>query len=214
MGKLLDSLLSGSSGTVGRLVVANVSGKEILRSRPQRRTKAGSIKQLLIQSRMKKSYDFILPYKEFAKVYFGLRSGLKSPYNQAITNVLNAFKLDFVLNVITPVYSEIEFARGPLLSAIPSGLTSLNPLTFTLNWFQNSGGDLLRETDLVQLLFIAEGEAKPVFMENVALRLDATVETPLPPNFLGKTVHVWLAFRSDDLTLVSLSSYAGSVIIV
>ena len=214
MGKLLDSLLSGSSGTVGRLVVANVSGKEILRSRPQRRTKAGSIKQLLIQSRMKKSYDFILPYKEFAKVYFGLRSGLKSPYNQAITNVLNAFKLDFVLNVITPVYSEIEFARGPLLSAIPSGLTSLNPLTFTLNWFQNSGGDLLRETDLVQLLFIAEGEAKPVFMENVALRLDATVEIPLPPNFFGKTVHVWLAFRSDDLTLVSLSSYAGSVLIV
>ena len=111
MGKLIDSLLSGSSGTIGRIVIANVSGNEILRARPRKRTKEGSLKQLLIQLRMKKSYDFMLPYKEFAKTNFGTRSGMKSPYNQAITNVLTAFKLDFILNVITPVYSEIEFAR-------------------------------------------------------------------------------------------------------
>lgn len=213
MGKLIDSLLSGSSGTVGRLVVANVSGNEILRARPRRRTKEASAKQLLIQSRMTKSYDFMLPYKEFAKKYYGTRSGMKSPYNQAMTNVLNAFKLDYVLNVITPAYDEIEFARGSLLGAIPIGLTSAAALTFTLDWFENSGADPIRETDLLQVLYLADGETKPVFMENVADRIAATVDIPVPPNFQGKTLHVWLCFRSVDLETVSLSSYAGTVLV-
>lgn len=213
MGKLNDSLLSGSSGRVGRLVVANVSGNEILRVRPRKSLKQPTAKQLLIQLRMKKSYDFLLPYKEFAKEYYGQRVGMKSPYNQAMTNVLNAFKLDYVLNVITPVYSEIEFARGALMGAVPTGLTSPLPLSMNLTWFENSGGEPIREADQVQLLFLADGDLKPVFMENVALRLDGTVDIPLPPNFQTKTLHVWLCFRSADLASVSLSAYAGTVVI-
>ena len=69
MGKLYDSLLSGSSGKIGRLVVANLFGTEILRKRPRKRTAAPTDKQLLVQQRMKRSYDFILPYKEFAREY-------------------------------------------------------------------------------------------------------------------------------------------------
>lgn len=213
MGKLLDSILSGSSGKVGRVVVANLYGNEILRSRSRRRKAEPTAKQLLVQSRMKKSYDFILPYKEFAKRWFGQRVGLKSPYNMAMTNVLDAFKLDFILMKITPVYSEIEFARGSLLSAIPTGLTSPTPLSFTLTWFDNSGGDPFREDDQLQLLYIAEDDAKPVFIENSALRADATVTINLPPNFLAKTVHVWLAFQSDAPQLVSFSVYVGSIVI-
>lgn len=213
MGKLTDSLLSGSTGTVGRVVVANVSGNEILRKRPSKRTKAPSVKQLLIQSRMKQCYDFILPYKEFAEKYFGTRINMKSPYNQAMTNLLTAFKLDFVLNTINPVYAEIEFSKGPLLSLIPTGLTSPAPLTFTLTWFQNSDGDPLRETDAVQILYFAEGDKKPIFIENLATRVDDTINVPVPPNLAGKTVHVWAAFRAADLSSVSLSAYAGTIVI-
>jgi hypothetical protein len=35
MGKLIDSPLEGSSGRVGRFVVANVGGVEIIRRRPR-----------------------------------------------------------------------------------------------------------------------------------------------------------------------------------
>lgn len=214
MGKLIDSLLSGSSGRVGRVVVANMFGNEILKHRPRRRQTAPTPKQLLIQERMKSSYAFLTPYKEFAKNYFGVRIGMKSPYNLAMTNVMNAFKLDFTLMQITPAYSEIEFAKGPLVGAVPTGLVSTTPLTFTLQWYNNSGSDPLRETDQVQLLYMAAGESKPVLMENVGVRLDTTVDIPVPPNLQGKTVHVWLAFLQDDLTTVSLSSYAGSVVII
>lgn len=213
MGKLIDSLLAGSSGRVGRVVVANMFGNDILKHRPRRKQSAPSAKQLLIQERMKKSYIFITAYKEFAKRYYGVRIGMKSPYILAITNVLNAFKIDFNTLEITPTYSEIEFAKGPLLGAIPTGLASTTPSTFTLTWYENSGSDPLREIDQLQLLYIAEGESKPVLMQNVALRAGATVEIPVAPNLQGKTVHVWMAFREDDLTSVSMSSYAGNILI-
>ena len=213
MGKLYDSLLSGSSGKIGRLVVANLFGTEILRKRPRKRTAAPTDKQLLVQQRMKRSYDFILPYKEFAREYFGKRIGMKSPYNQAMTTVINAFKLNFVTMQVEPAYAEIDFARGSLMAPLPTGLSSLVANTFKLDWFDNSGGDPVRQTDQLQVLFIANDEAKPVLMENMSLRPDATVEIPVSAQLSGKTIHVWITFRAADHSAVANSSYAGTVLI-
>src|SRR5690606_16121269 len=108
--------------------------------------------------------------------FFGQRSGMKSPYNLAMTNVLNAHQMDFNLLQINLVYSDIEFTRGELMAALPTSLTSTNPGTFTINWLDNSGADPIRETDKLQLLFIGEDERKPVLMENLADRADTTLE--------------------------------------
>lgn len=214
MGKLNDSLLSGSSGRTGRLVVANVAGTEILRVRPKKRTSEPSPKQLLIQERMKRCYAFILPYKGFASLYFGTKQGMKSCYNQAITNLLNANKLDFTRLTITPEYAEIQFSRGNLLAPVPTGLQSPTAGTFEIEWYNNSSGDADRESDQLQLLYVAEGERNPVFIENMGERIDTALKVNVPPNIQGKTVHVWIAFRSQDMLEVSLSSYVGSVIVL
>ena len=214
MGKLYDSLLSGSSGKIGRVVVVNLYGTEILRKRPRRRTSEPSAKQVLVQQRMTSSYDFLNPYKEIAKIYYGKRIGMKSPYNLAMTNVLNAFKLDFTLMEINPNYSEIEFTKGSLMAALPTGLSSTVANTFTVDWFDNSGGDPIREIDRLFVLFKAEDETKPILMENMATRVDATVQIPVPTALVGKTVHVWITFITDDLIQSATSSYAGSVVIV
>lgn len=211
MGKLNDSLLSGSSGRTGRLVVANVAGTEILRVRPKKRTSGPSPKQLLIQERMKQCYDFILPYKGFASSYFGTKQGMKSCYNQAITNLLNAYKLDFNLLTITPEYSEIQFARGNLLAPIPTGLASPAVGVFEVEWYNNAAGDTDREADQLQLLYLAAGEKSPIFIENMGERTDTTITVNVPPNLQGKMIYVWMAFRSQDMIQVSLSSYVGSV---
>lgn len=214
MGKLYDSLLSGSSGKIGRVVVANLYGTEVLRKRPRRRTSEPTAKQNLVQQRMISSYDFLNPYKEIAKTYYGNRVGMKSPYNLAMTNVLKAFKLDFITMEINPVYSEIEFTKGPLMAPLPTGLTSTVANTFTIDWFDNSGGDPTREMDRLFVLFKAEDETKPILMENMATRVDATFDIPVPTAMVGKTVHVWITFISDDLTQAATSAYAGNVVIV
>ena len=57
MGKIYDSLLSGTSGRTGRIVVANMFGNEFTKIRPRKRTSAPSAKQLLIYQRMRLSAD-------------------------------------------------------------------------------------------------------------------------------------------------------------
>ena len=214
MGKLNDSLLSGSSGRTGRLVVANVAGTEILRVRPRKKTTPPSPKQLLIQNRMKKCYDFILPYKGYASVYFGYRQGMRSSYNQAITNLLNAFKLDYALMTISPDFPEIEFSRGNLLAAVPTGIDSATVGALSVEWYNNSGANPDRLADQLQLLYYEESHKSPVFLENLGERTDTTVTVPLPPYLSGKELHVWIAFRSQDGVESSISAYAGSVVIL
>lgn len=211
MAKLNDSLLSGSSGRTGRLVVANVAGTEILRVRPRKKTSAPSPKQSLIQERMKRCYDFILPYKGYASLYFGHRQGMRSCYNLAITNLLNAFKLDFNLMTITPDFPEIEFSHGNLLAAIPTGLSATAPATLSVEWYNNAAGDPDRLADQLQLLYYDETQKSPVFLSNMAERTDTTMTVNVPPYMSGRLVHVWMAFLSQDGMEASLSSYAGSI---
>lgn len=211
MAKLNDSLLSGSTGRTGRLVVANVAGTEILRVRPRKKTTPPTPKQLLIQERMKQCYDFILPYKAYASLYFGHRQGMRSCYNLAITNLLNAFKLDFAQMTITPDFPNIEFSHGNLLAAIPTGLSSTTAATLSVEWYNNAAGNPDRLTDQLQVLYYDETQKSPVFLGNMAERTDTTLSVQVPPYMSGKQVHVWIAFLSQDALEASLSAYAGSV---
>ena len=210
MSKLTDSLLSGSSGRTGRLVVANVAGTEILRVRPQKRKEATD-KQLLIQQRMKICYDFLSSYKPYASKFFGVKVGMKSCYNLAMANLLTAFKINFETAQITPVYPEIAFSKGFLTQPVVTGISAPTAGKFTVEWYNNSAGRPERETDLAQILYVAEDSVNTVFMENIATRLDAQAEVSFAPNMAGKTIHVWLAFRDELEQLVSTSVYAGSV---
>lgn len=213
MGKLNDSLLSGSSGRTGRLVVANVAGTEILRVRPRKKTKEPSAKQLLIQERMKKCYDFILPYKAYASLYFGYRQGMRSSYNQAITNLLNSFKIDFNLMTIIPDFPEIQFSNGSLLAPIPTDIRSDNPAEITVEWYNNAAGNPDRLTDKLQLLYYDSTQKSPVFLGNMAERTDTQITVNVPPYLTGKELQVWIAFLSEDGMQASVSSYAGSVLV-
>ena len=214
MGKLNDSLLSGSSGRTGRLVVANVSGTEILRARPRKRTGQATPKQLLVQTRMTQAYNFLSAYKAFAKDYFGKRVGMRSRFNQAMTNVLDAYKLDFLTLTIVPTYSEIEFAQGSLLAANPTALTATVAGSFTIDWFNNAAGNTEREADDLQILYYAVNEKKPIFLENAGIRADGTIDIPVAPTLQGKMLHVWIAFRSTVLMEASTSAYVGTVVLL
>ncbi len=210
MGKLYDSLLSGTSGRTGRIVVANVYGNEITRTRPRKRNTQPTTKQLLIQNRMKRCAEFMQSYKGYACKHFGSRSGMKSCYNLAMTNLMENFKIDYVASSITPDYPALAFSKGNLLATIPLSV-KLSGDKLDITWQDNSAGNAERENDLAQILIAAEGENLTFFMENAAKRLDASHAINLPVNFQGKTLHVWMAFRSDSGDMVSNSQYMGSL---
>lgn len=211
MGKLYDSLLSGTSGRTGRIVVANVFGNEITRIRPKKRTSQPTAKQLLIQNRMKRCAEFMQSYRGYACKYFGIRSGMKSPYNQAMTNLMENFRINYADSTITPDYSAILFSKGNLLAPIPLILNLASAESLEISWQNNSASSTERENDLAQILISAETENQSYFVENAAKRSDGSYTVNLPVNFRNKTIHAWIAFRSADAILASNSQYAGSI---
>ncbi len=211
MGKLYDSLLSGTSGRTGRIVVANVSGNEITRVRPRKRTSQPTPKQLLIQNRMKRCAEFMQSYRGYACRHFASRTGMKSSYNLAMTNLMENFRIDYSMETITPDYPQIFFSKGNLLAPIPLTLDLISPESLEISWQDNAAGNLDRENDNAQILIAAEGENLSLFIENAARRSARTYTANIPVNFQGKTLHIWMAFRSEDEGLSSNSQYAGSI---
>ncbi|MFC0345935.1 DUF6266 family protein [Epilithonimonas hispanica] len=211
MSKLDDSLLSGSRGRTGRLVVANVNGIEVLKIRPKKSGKQSSLKQDLVKKRMKDTYTFMGAYKAFASQFFGHHFGMTSQFNQAMANLLLAFKLDYLQNQINISYNEIQFAKGNLLEPIPTAIASPVAQQLSLEWYNNSAGNLDRESDLAQILCAIEGEANTIFFQTQIKRSETETTLTLPPNASGKEVHVYIAFCDNLLTQVSNSVYVGSV---
>ncbi len=209
MGKLYDSLLSGSSGRTGRIVVANVYGNEISRIRPKKRSGQPTAKQMLVRNRMKRCAGFMQSYKAYACKYYGTRNGMKSAYNMAMTNLMENFLMDFDKGTITPDYPQLAFSRGSLMAAVPQSL-NLAGETLEITWQDNSGGIPERTTDQAQILVAAEEELLTFFAENAASRADGAYSLNLPVNFRDRTLHVWIAFRTADGKMSSNSQYAGT----
>ena len=211
MGKLYDSLLSGTSGRTGRIVVANVYGNEFTKIRPRKRTSAPTPKQKMIQDRMRDCATFMQSYRSYACNFFGNRIGMKSPYNLAMTNLMTNFNIDYAAATITPNYPGILFSKGNLPTPIANPMALPTPATLEVSWQDNSGGNASRQNDQAQILIAADGELNTLFIENAATRVDATYTVNLPMHMQAKVLNVWLAFKSDDETGASNSLYLGSI---
>ncbi|MFC4164801.1 hypothetical protein ACFOWU_14130 [Epilithonimonas zeae] len=93
-------------------MVANVSGNEISRIRPKKRSGQPTVKQLLIQNRMKKCALFMQSYRGYACKYFGTRTGMKSSYNLAMTNLMENFKINYADELSHPIIRCFLFPRA------------------------------------------------------------------------------------------------------
>lgn len=212
MGKINDSLLSGTSGRTGRIVVANVFGNEISKVRPRKSTKKPSLKQYMIQQRMKKCAEFMTSYRSFACSHYGRRVGMASCYNLAMTNLLSNFVINYVNQSFNINYSAISFAKGNLLGIIGATFSMPSTDTLEINWQNNAGAISERENDWLQVLIGIENQPNTIFLENVAVRSRETYTAIIPPIQSGSTVHLWLSFRSEINNDVSNSLYAGSLV--
>lgn len=213
MGKVTDSILGGTKGRTGRVVIANVFGTEISRIRPKKNDKPATPKQALVKERMKLSALFISGYKSFASDYYGERSGLRSRYNMAMTNIMNAYHIDFDALTIERANEEIIFAKGNLPEVPLNSLTSATTSTFTVTWEDNSDGTDALPTDQICILYCAQDENRPKLLRNVATRTDGTATVNLLSKYVGKTMHVWLCLLNAEGTRVSISEYVGNVVV-
>ncbi len=212
MGKIIDSIISGTSGRIGRVVVARVNGVEILRVRPQKTQKPSTDKQELIKTRFNTAVIFMQSYKEHAKKFYGIKKGMKSCYNFAMSNVMNALYCDMTNLEIIPNYSQIQFSKGVGLRPYPTAMSSPQALEIKIDWENNADGTAAKDDTLLVLL--AEDNdltADTLFYSTTATRKEESHSVTLLPRYQGKQMHVWVAFQDASNQYASDSVYIGSV---
>lgn len=214
MGKVTDSLLSGTSGRTGRIVVSNVHGHEISRIRPKRGNRTTTPKQQLIKDRFMFAINFIQGYKQIVKEYYGKRNGLKSPYNMAMSNLLKAISLDVDNLTFNLNPTQVAFTKGTLLPPQPLGIASNNPNEFTINW-DNNANTTEQEEDVLYIM-LAEGTPQSLtttVFQTAVTRAEETITVQLLPMYQGMELHVWISFVNPIEKIASNSTYIGTVTI-
>lgn len=214
MGKITDSLLSGTRGRTGRIVVSNIDGIEISRMRPRRTNRTSTPKQQVIKERFNFASRFIQGYKTLIKSYYGKRIGLKSPYNQAMSNLLQAIPCDMNLLEYTINYDKIQFTKGSLLEVQPLNVNSDDPLTVTINWINNATIEV-NENDTLVVLYAEDGNDKSQtnLVQTTAKRKTSTYQLQLLPKFQGVSIHIWMSFISELKQEASNSIYLGQILV-
>lgn len=214
MAKIYDSIISGTSGRIGRLVVARVNGVEILRIRPQRSQKPPTDKQELIKTRFNAAVKFMQSYREHAKKFYGIKKGMKSCYNFAMSNVMKALYCDMDNLEIVPNYAEIQFSKGMGLRPFPTAITSTEPLKIKIEWEDNADNTPFKDDTV--LILLAEDNAlstESLFYATTTTRKELTHTIAVLPRYQGKDMHVWIAFQDALNQYASDSVYIGSVLV-
>jgi hypothetical protein len=210
MGKINQGILGGVSGQVGNVIGGTWKGIDYLFIKPSSVANPRTEGQVDQRSKFSTVLRFLQPMTDFLRVGFKLYANQMTQFsaamsynlNNAVTGVYPNFMIDYASALVT---------RGNLTGAANGAATSPSAGSVVVTWTDNSGNGSAQTTDkaLIVLLNTTRGEA--VFTTAGPLRSDASATIPVPSEYSGEDVEVFLGFVSDAGTKVANSVYLGSV---
>jgi hypothetical protein len=211
MGKINQGILGGFSGKVGNVVGGIWKGINYMRvlTKP---TNPNSEKQQNQRSKFSLALSFLQPITPFLRVGYKLFTAKQTAFNAAMSNVLTNGITGEAPN-LELVYPAISVSKGNLtVVANPAFTYNSGEITFT--WDDNSGSGTAKATDKAMYVVYNPTKADAVFETSGAERSVKTQVADLPAEWVGDTVHVYLAFIAEDGKDVANSAYLGSVQVV
>lgn len=212
MGKINQGILGGVSGQVGNVIGGSWKGIDYLRIKPSSVANPRTAGQVDQRSKFGTVLRFLQPVTEFLRVGFKFYANKMTQFNAAMSFNLN--------NAVTGVYPNhmIDYAtalvsRGNLTAASNGASTSPSAGNVDVTWTDNSGSGSALATDkaLIVLLNTSRGEA--VYTTAGPDRSLGTATIPVPLEYSGEDVEVFLGFVAENGSKVANSSYLGSVTI-
>ena len=111
------------------------------------------------------------------------------------------------------IYAAISVSKGNLTPVANPAFT-YDSGEITLTWDDNSGSGTAKATDKSMYVVLNPVKSDAVYETAGAVRSVKTQIADLPAEWIGDTVHVYLAFIADDGKDVANSAYLGSVEVV
>jgi len=205
-------ILGVFSGKVGTVVGSSWKGISYMKSLPKASSKTPT--QLQIDQRLKFALvgNFLKPIKSLTNIGYGSVTGNVTPANAVASYHLNNAVVGSSPNFQID-YPVVIFSRGELPSPAVPTLAAAAGAELNFSWTDNSTANLAQDTDRAVLLVYCPTTKEFVF-DNTATRSLAVATMTLPPNFVGETLHAWMAFFAADEKQVSTSVYLGTVIAI
>lgn len=207
MGTYKKGIMGAFSGTVGPVVGSSFRGANVMRSKPRSNTRPPSEKQLLQRAKFAEVIELLNPAKELLSTYYGIPEGTKSRYNLAVSYHLNE-AIAYVNSNLEILYDQVMYAKGTLLPAENLHCTPDADGTLQLTWNNKVQAGCKPTDQLMVVVFEPESKAYAFFMK-IATRADAEAVLPLPPQWNGKSVHVYGFMASENGKANSGSLYLG-----
>ncbi|MBE7174187.1 MAG: hypothetical protein INR73_26665 [Williamsia sp.] len=203
-------ILGGFSGKVGPIVGATWKGKDVMRSRPNKKKGGSSVKQLDQQLKFSAVVSFQSPFNDLLDVTFkGYATDItaqNSAFAYNIQNALGGKSPDYVIN-----YEKALISRGSLPNADEPGATTSDGKIF-FTWTDNSGMGKAAPTDTAVLLMYCKENSTAKYTWEGVTRSEGAAQIDVA-NYTGKTVQTWLAFLSADGKEAATSIYTGELFI-
>jgi len=216
MGKLLKGINGPFSGKVGTAVGYMWNDVAVIRSRPRKRRKPFSDKELNQQARFALMNQFLIPVKNLLNISFahlayrmsGFHKGFSYNVKAAILGIRPGLSID---------YPRVLLSRGDMAKPESATVLALSPNTLQFNWIDQSGTGNARETDQLFIAVYSSEKKRWLYRLNVATRNAGSFTLELkkvlldPSPFEGKPLQTYIGFLAADGKDASDSVYTGEV---
>ena len=209
MGKISQGILGGLSGKVGNVIGGNWKGIDYLRIKPSSVANPRTVGQVNQRNKFSATIQFLQPNKGFLNVGYKAFAVKKTAFNaamsytlgNAITGTAPNFNVDYSLALLS---------RGSLSTALNGSvdLSTANQVTF--NWDDNSADGNANTTDKSMVLAYNPAKKESIYLLDGAIRSTTSQVLSLPTSYTGDTIQLFMAFVSDNGSIVSNSVYLGS----
>ena len=210
MGTIRRGILGGFSGKVGTVVGSSWKGIAYMRSLPQSVKNPRTLRQRSQRTKFALALSLLQPLTGFLRTGWKLFAHRQSPFNAAMAYTMaNAVLGEYPDYEIDP--SKVLVSRGALTPVTDTFVSATIDREVQLQWDDNSSKGSAKPTDkaLIAIVNLAKGEA--ITDTEGALRPDCTKTIPVPAEWSGDKVHVYMGFISEDGMEVANSVYLGAV---
>lgn len=211
MGTYKKGILGSFSGKVGTVVGSSWNGIEYMRSLPKASSKAPTDLQMLQRAKLGMATGFLQPISALINIGYKSLAVRQTAFNVATSQLL-AEAITGIYPDLTIDYPKVLISKGNLTGPWgPAATSAASKVNVT--WQDNSASGTAKPTDKAILLVYNPEKSQYVFTTNGDDRSSLADSLDLPGDFVGDTVHVWIAFISADKKTVSTSLYISEVVI-
>lgn len=208
MGKINQGILGGFSGKVGNVIGGNWKGIDYMRVKPASVANPKTEGQVDQRSKFSIALHFLQPLKDFVKVGYKGHAVKMTQFNSAMSYILK--------NAITGTYPDytVDYANALIskgsLPGVFNGETSVTPAGLHFEWENNSGEGVAQATDKAMLVAYNTTKGEVIFTTAGEMRSTESQALQMPSDYSGDSVECFIAFISEDGSVVSNSKYLGT----